>query len=205
MLDLVFSLLRTVAPTANEIAEAERSLKVLQALWLNLGFNITPKAHILFYHTLEQFKNYDGIADKVEDFVEKAHQQGKKMEHIVSRMPKQCYIQQQQTIFKRIWTDCNPEVEKQKAAVHKQSRRKRKAAQPKENATRKKKNARKRRRDDTVQSAFFLEILRNLNETQETGDGEEQVVAEVVNHNHNDENRVQFVGKEEISDLPIEM
>ena len=42
-----------------------------------------------------------------------------------------------------------------------------------------------------------------MNETQETGDGEEQVVAEVVNHNHNDENRVQFVGKE--SDLPIEM
>ena len=72
VLDLVFSLLCTIAPTANEIAEAERSLKVLQTLWLNLGFNIAPKAHILFYHTLEQFKNYDGIADKVEDFVESA-------------------------------------------------------------------------------------------------------------------------------------
>ena len=58
-------------------------------------------------------------------------------------------------IFKHIWTDSNPEVEKQKAAVHKQSRRKQKAHQPKENATRKKKIARKRRQDDTVQSAFF--------------------------------------------------
>ena len=158
VLDITFALLCTLAPTAEEIQEAKRAIQVLQVMWKSLRFNVTPKAHILFTHTVEQFEKYGGIADKVEDFVEKAHQQGKRLEYIVSRMPKQCYNQQQQTIFKRIWTDLDPEVNEQKKAVYEKTRRKRKAP-PKQTSHEQKMIERKRRRKLTTQSLFFTNIL----------------------------------------------
>ena len=36
-----------------------------------MDLNHPPKIHILFTHTIEQVKFYNGIADLVKDFVEK--------------------------------------------------------------------------------------------------------------------------------------
>ena len=101
VLDKVFALLRTPAPTEDEIKETEHAIHVLKKLWCDMKLNITPKAHVLFCHTLKQLKDYNGIADKVEDFVEKAHQDGKKLEDLVKRMPNQCFEAQNKVMFNR--------------------------------------------------------------------------------------------------------
>ena len=54
--DLVFSNLRLLAPTEEEINETEKAIKVLEQVWKDLELYVTPKAHILFYHTIEQVR-----------------------------------------------------------------------------------------------------------------------------------------------------
>ena len=74
-MDLVFYLLRQPAPTPKEVKDAEEAVYVLEQLWKNLELNITVKAHLLFEHGIEQFTSaVGGIADRVEDFIEKYHQ-----------------------------------------------------------------------------------------------------------------------------------
>ena len=90
-----------------------------------MKFNLTPKAHILFCHTVGQSRALNGIGDKTEDFVEKAHQIGEKMEKMVARMPKQCYKQQQEITFKKLWMSTDPGAQKeQKEALQKTQRKK---------------------------------------------------------------------------------
>ena len=113
VMDLSFSLLRTPAPTEDEINEARKAIFVLEKLWRNLNINITPKAHVLFVHAVDQFEMFGGIADKVEDFVEKSHQLGKQLDHLTARMPKQCYRQQQLIHIKRMWLQQHPAIQKQ--------------------------------------------------------------------------------------------
>ena len=77
VMDLLFSLLRVPAPTKHDIKNAKRAVAKLEQLWRTLRMSETPKAHIIFKHTVQQYELFGGIADKVEDFVEKAHQVGK--------------------------------------------------------------------------------------------------------------------------------
>ena len=72
--DLVFSNLRLLAPTEEEINETEKAIKVLEQIWKDLELYVTPKAHILFYHTIEQMRFFEGISDMVEDFIERFQQ-----------------------------------------------------------------------------------------------------------------------------------
>ena len=61
--------------TPKEVKDAEEAVYVLEQLWKNLELNITVKAHLLFEHGIEQFTSaVGGIADRVEDFIEKYHQ-----------------------------------------------------------------------------------------------------------------------------------
>ena len=92
----------------------------------------------------------NGIADKVEDFVEKAHQQGKKLESIMGKIPKQCYKQQQQAIIKKTWIASDPAVMGQKEAVQKSSKRKM-TNQSKTNAELEKRDNRLKRRRITLE------------------------------------------------------
>ena len=122
-MDVVFTNLRILAPSDKDIEETKKSIEVLKMLWTNLDINITPKAHILFVHTLDQYKRFGGIADMVEDFVEKSHQTGKKLDHLVARMNSQCYYQQELVKIRRQWLASDPRVTLQKDKVHEASKR----------------------------------------------------------------------------------
>ena len=60
-MDMVFATLRILAPTEEEINEAREGARVLELIWRELGLKITPKAHILFKHTIYQFEIYGGL------------------------------------------------------------------------------------------------------------------------------------------------
>ena len=83
-IDLVFSKLRILDPTLAEVEEIKVSIKGLELLWNELDLSITPKMHILLEHTVEQVIRFGGISDKVEDFVEKSHQIGKRLDYLVA-------------------------------------------------------------------------------------------------------------------------
>ena len=88
VMDLTFSLLRIAAPTKKDIKEAKETIFILDHIWKNLlKISRTPKAHILLNHTLWQYEFYQGIANKCEDFVEKGHQVGKRLEHLTNCLP----------------------------------------------------------------------------------------------------------------------
>ena len=125
----------------------------METMWRGTGRNKTPKGHLLFCETMRQLKQYNGIADKVEDFVEKVDQQGKKLENIVKRMPRQCYRQQHETIFKRRWLQTDPAVEAQRLKVEEQTKRKRK--QVGETAEDQKRDLRRKRRRKTITLPFY--------------------------------------------------
>jgi hypothetical protein len=74
--DEIFSLLRGINPTKEELDRLEKSIKLCRKIWVDeLGISCTPKMHILFDgHEFEQHKRLKGIGDKEEDFVEKGHQ-----------------------------------------------------------------------------------------------------------------------------------
>ena len=86
-IDVEFSHLCILDPTTQEKKETTDAINVLKSIWHNMNLNVTPKAHILFDHTMTQVHLLGGIADLAEDFVEKAHQTGKKLDHLVARMP----------------------------------------------------------------------------------------------------------------------
>ena len=117
VMDLSFSLLRIPAPTKDEIKEARKAVFVLEHMWNKVEINITPKAHVMFTHAVEQFEMFGGIADKVEDFIEKAHQLGKKLEYLTSRLPTNCYRRKQLIHINRMWLQQNPEVQEQSKQV----------------------------------------------------------------------------------------
>ena len=131
VMDLSFSLLRIPAPTKDEIEEARKAVFVLEHLWNKMEINITPKAHVMFTHAVEQFEMFGGIADKVEDFIEKAHQLGKKLEYLTSRLPTNCYRRRQLIHINRMWLQQNPEVQEQTKQVRTLSKRKLKVIHPK--------------------------------------------------------------------------
>ena len=91
VMDLSFSLLCTPAPTKEEINEARKTVFVLEQLWKKMDINITPKAHVMVEHAVDQFEMFGGIANKeVKEFIEKAHQVGKRLEYLTSCMPTNC-------------------------------------------------------------------------------------------------------------------
>ena len=77
--DVVFSHLRIITPTEYEIADTERAIYELEKVWTDMEIYFTPKAHILFDHTMNQIRFFEGIADLVEDFIERSHQYGKNL------------------------------------------------------------------------------------------------------------------------------
>ena len=56
----------------------------------------------MFVHTLQQVIEFDSIADKVEDYVEKAHQIGKKLDHFTSHLKTKEYSHKQNIQIKQM-------------------------------------------------------------------------------------------------------
>ena len=52
-----------------------------------MHLSITPKFHILTTYTIEQGIQFGGIAEKVEDFVDKSHHIGKRLDHLECEQP----------------------------------------------------------------------------------------------------------------------
>ena len=123
-MDVVFSKLRILDPTMEEINEMTVGIKGLETLWIELDLSMTPKMHILCNHTIKQVKRFGGIADKVEDFVEKSHQVGNKLDALVARMQSQCFRQQELVKIRRQWLSSDPAVSKQICHIHQSKKRK---------------------------------------------------------------------------------
>lgn len=73
-LDTTVAMLRIIAPTDEECKKTEKAIHILEKIWMDMDFSITPKVHILFNHAAEQQKMLEGLGDKGEGFVELAHQ-----------------------------------------------------------------------------------------------------------------------------------
>ena len=113
VIDLVFSSLRQVAPTDQEVNTMKEAIKVLETLWSKMDLSYTPKIHILFDHAIFQVCFFKGIADLVEDFIKKSHQIGKKLDHLVAWMSSQSFFQQGLVKIRRKWLQSDPSVENQ--------------------------------------------------------------------------------------------
>ena len=101
-LDHTYSLLRIPGPNEEDINDIRSSLKVLEKLWREIKFGITPKAHVMFVHTLQQSIEFDIIADKVEDYVKKAHQIGKKLVYFTSHLNTKEHLHKQNIQIKHM-------------------------------------------------------------------------------------------------------
>ncbi len=123
VLDVVISLLRQPAPTKKEKDHLRKGVEVLKRIWVEeLEMRITPKAHIIFDHAADQYEEFDGIADKVEDFVEKFHQKGIRLDNLTKRMAKSFDIKQRVQL-KRLWLTDHPKVKKRISDVREASTR----------------------------------------------------------------------------------
>ena len=157
-MDLVFYLLRQPAPTPKEVKDAEEAVYVLEQLWKNLELNITVKAHLLFEHGIEQFTSaVGGIADRVEDFIEKYHQKIKRLDHLTNCMPDQCFKTQQLVQIRRLYQENHPEIQRQIAIVNERS--KRNLSSTGLSAEQRNKHKRRKTRGETQRSAFFQATL----------------------------------------------
>ena len=110
ILDIIFALLRIINPNTQEINDCEKAITLLDTKWRELGISITPKFHILTRHTIEQVRQFGGIADLVEDFIEKSHQVGKKLDHYVDTMSNKGYEQQELAKIRSQWLSNDPRV-----------------------------------------------------------------------------------------------
>ena len=155
VLDVVFSLIRKPAPTEGEIKELEFMIGVLDTLWRKAELSVTVKAHILFKHVVDQVKQFGGIADKVEDFVEKAHQVGRNLDELTKRMGTS-FQKKQETQLNRQWAATDPGVQRIKHEVSEACRRTKRARDSgsvgKEKITFKKRAEKLARRQATVAS-----------------------------------------------------
>ena len=148
-MDVTFKELRKPAPTTQEMNNLEQIIKMLETYWREAGLSITIKAHALFKHALPQVRRLGGIADLVEDFVEKAHQEGKGLEDLTKRMS-QGFQAQEEVQIKRQWATTHPEVQETKNEVATAARRKRKNAPNVSEA-----NVRKQQRRDEFQAIML--------------------------------------------------
>ena len=121
--DVVFLHLRILDPTNEEIEVLRKGIKVLEKLWCEMDLVITPKVHILFIHAMVQVHHFGGIADLVEDFIEKSHQIGKKLDHLVARMSSQGFRKHELVKIRRQWLSSDPAVLQQLATVQQSRKR----------------------------------------------------------------------------------
>ena len=62
-MDVVFALLRILAPTMEEIEATEKAIRVFENVWSELEILITSKVHISYEHTMDQIHFFQGITD----------------------------------------------------------------------------------------------------------------------------------------------
>jgi hypothetical protein len=84
MFDSIFAQVRGVEagllPTEEQIGTLETTIEKTRELWLGSGWSTDqPKWHLLFDgHLVDQVRMFWGLADKLDDVIEKAHQPWKR-------------------------------------------------------------------------------------------------------------------------------
>ena len=80
-MDNAYCCMRTVTITDDLIIKTKEHICKTMLLWRKLKIPVTPSAHLFEDHILYQMKNIaGGLADKSEDYIERAHQDGKRSE-----------------------------------------------------------------------------------------------------------------------------
>jgi hypothetical protein len=76
-------------PTDEQKERLAESLKEGKALWFRMGLStLQPKWHLTFDgHLLDQFTKYGGLADKLDESIEKGHQTLKALRHCFRGIP----------------------------------------------------------------------------------------------------------------------
>ena len=108
MQDAVYSSLRIIAPTEKEMGETEERIAMMEKLWTELEFSITPKAHLIFRHAAKDQRDFGGLGDKIEDSLEQVHQEQIRYDHVLLRM-RGCKRKLKKQATMR-WRDGNPDV-----------------------------------------------------------------------------------------------
>lgn len=158
VLDESYSLLRTVAPTEEELQRTEQVIKIEEKLWNEFDLSITPKVHMKFKHSAQQQRLWDGFGDKSDDTIEVFHQQQNEVAYLTKRMASGTEAQlrsQQKTIWKRSDPETKWIVEDARKS------RMRKSSSRGQHNTLKEQNEEKRRRSRVEKRSAVIEKYLN--------------------------------------------
>ena len=108
-LDALFGHARMIDPTEEEKQFTKVAVIVLEAQWNKLQLSKTPKWHLGIVHIVEQQEEGDGLGDRIEEFIEKFHQELQRQHVLVARMAGG-YTSQTETMMHNIWRDSHPDV-----------------------------------------------------------------------------------------------
>ena len=72
----------------------------MRKLWGEMDLPETSKAHLIFKHAADNEDKFDSLADKMEDPLEKRHQEQMRVYHILSKMHEGFNAQMQ--VFQRL-------------------------------------------------------------------------------------------------------
>ena len=73
----IFSTLRQILPSQEQLQDLQKSQEAARKLWLHLNISRTHKLHLITDgHSLQQATRLQGIGSMLEDYVEHAHQLG---------------------------------------------------------------------------------------------------------------------------------
>ena len=89
--------------------ETRDRIEVMKVLWTTMGLSETPKAHMIFTHAADDQFKYGGLGDKIEDPLEKRHQEQMRLDSILNKMS--CGFERRMlTQFKYDWRNSTPLV-----------------------------------------------------------------------------------------------
>ena len=123
--DAVYAHLRLICPTIEEKKETRDRISVMKQLWDNMLLSCTPKAHLIFEYAADDQDRFNGLGDKIEDPLEKRHQEQLRMDSIFNKMPGG-FEKRMITQLKIEWRNNNPLVVERIEEVHRLTSRKRK-------------------------------------------------------------------------------
>ena len=123
--DDVYVHLHLIDPTPTEMEETRDHITIMEELWCRMELSVTPKAHMIFVHAADDQVKFGGLGDKIEDPIEKRHQEQLRLDAILNKMS--CgFEQKMRTQLKYEWRNSNPLVIEQIEKVNLSSTRKRK-------------------------------------------------------------------------------
>ena len=107
--DGVYAHLRLIDPSIEEMRQTRERIEIMRIQWEEMGLSVTPKAHLIFEHAADDQERLGGLGDKIEDPLEKRHQEQMQYDAMLNRMP--CGFEtKRKTQLKYEWRNSNPLV-----------------------------------------------------------------------------------------------